>query len=64
MIRFRDIVNWWQRLHPPLAKLPGWKAAYRAEKRALAAGCTREVGKARKAMREAVLANLRGVSHG
>lgn len=64
MIRLRDIISWWNRIHNPLARLPEWKAAYRAERRALASGCTREVGRARKAMRAAVEANLRGVSHG
>ena len=62
MIRLRDVVAWWTRRHPPLAKLPAWKAAYRAEKRALAIGCTRAVGKARKDMQAAVLANLRGMA--
>lgn len=62
MIRLRDIVAWWNRKHPPLARIPGWKAAYRAERKALASGCTREVGKARRAMREAVLANMRGMA--
>jgi hypothetical protein len=64
MNRLRDILVWWQRRHTRLSRIPGWKAAYRAERRAMAAGCTRAVGKARKDMQEAVLANLRGVSHG
>lgn len=62
MIRLRDILNWWGRIHNPLSRLPEWKAAYRAERRALASGCTREVGRARKAMKAAVLANLRGMA--
>jgi hypothetical protein len=64
MIRLRDILNWWTRRHTRLSRIPEWKAAYRAERRALAVGCTQEVGRARKAMRAAVLENLRGVSHG
>jgi hypothetical protein len=61
----RPLFRWWRRFKPslnPLSRIPGWKAAYRAERRALAVGCTREVGRARKAMREAVLANMRGVA--
>lgn len=56
----RSILTWWQRVHPPCAKIPGWKAAYRAERRALASGCTQEVGRARRAMREAIHSDLRG----
>lgn len=58
----RRILTWWESRHPPCAKIPGWRAAYRAEKRALAAGCTREVGKARKAMREALHRDMRGMA--
>lgn len=63
MNRFiRSIVRWWRLEHPPLAKCNSWKRAWQAERRAKASGCTRDIHKARIAMRVALHANLAGRS--
>lgn len=54
----REIIWWWEKRHNPLASLPSWKAAREAELRARRRGCTRAIGKARKDMGRAVLADL------
>lgn len=58
----RSIAKWWRSEHPPCAKIPGWRAAYRAEKRALAAGCTQALHKAREGKQAALHDNLRGLA--
>lgn len=54
----RSIVTWWNRRHPPMASVPGWRQAHEAEKHALARGCTQAIGRAREAKCKAVNADL------
>lgn len=57
----RDIRKFFRRLlcrHNPLSRLPAWKQAAEAEKRALSRGCTREIGRARREKYRAVHAAL------
>lgn len=58
----RSLISWWLRRHPPLARVPAWKQAQEAEKRAKARGCTQALHRAREAKRAAINANLRGVA--
>jgi hypothetical protein len=53
-----NIIWWWQTRHQPLARLPEWKQASEAERRAKATGCTQAIGRARKAKYQAVHAAL------
>lgn len=55
------IARWWRAEHPPLARLPDWKRAQEAEKRAAARRNTQAVHRAREAKRAALHSNLRGV---
>jgi len=54
------IVAYWTRAHPPCARIPGWKAAQEAERRARASGYTQGVHRARMAKRDALHSNLKG----
>jgi len=46
----------WRRLHPSraLERIPAYRRAAEAERKATARGCTRSIGRARKAKREAL----------
>lgn len=55
-----DIAWFWRKRHTSLRKLPGWRRAADAYAMAKRRGCTQEIGKARREMRQAVLDDLRG----
>ena len=56
-----DIVWWWRKRHPALRRIPDWKRAADAYAVARRRGCTQAIGRAREAMRKAVLDDLRRV---
>lgn len=60
----RRALSWWRHIHPDrtLERIPAYRAAAEAERRALAHRRTQELSRARRAKREAVLADLRGVA--
>lgn len=53
-----DIMWFWRRKHPPMRSIPAWREAARAEANAARRGCTRDVGRARKAKRDALHASM------
>lgn len=56
-----DALWWWRKRHPVLRQIPAWKRAADAEVIARKRGRTQDIGRARKAMRKAVLDELRRV---
>lgn len=54
----RSIVSYWLRAHPPCARIPAWKAAQEAERRARQRNNTRGIGRALAAKRAALHADL------
>lgn len=54
------ITSWWLRAHPPLARIPAWKAAQEAEKRARQRNDCRAIHRALRAKQAAILDDLRG----
>lgn len=56
----RAIVNFWLRRHNPCARIPGWKAAQDAERRARLRNDTKSIGRALRAKQAALHGNLRG----
>lgn len=58
----RSIARWWRTIHPDrtLERIPAYRAAAEAERRALAHRRTQELHRARRAKREAVHGALRG----
>jgi hypothetical protein len=53
-----DIAWWWRRKHPPLTRNAAWRKAHDAETIARRRNCTRDIGKARRAKRDAVMREL------
>ena len=56
-----DIMWLFQKRHSGLNKLPAWRKASEALASAKRRGCTQDIHRARKAMRKAVLDDLRRV---